>query len=269
MKIINLIEYTGDYPFLCEHGLSIYVETENHKILVDTGQSNLFIQNAKQLKIDLSLVDLVFISHGHYDHAGGLKSFLEINDKAQIYIHKNAKREFYSFKKDKSHYIGMDSLLYSSPRIHWIDYDFKMDEIYVFGNVAHEKYWPKSNLRLKYKVKDKYIQDSFDHEIYVVIQNKVLLSGCAHNGIVNIMDEFQRRFKKDPEIVISGFHMIQSQYMDEDIQCIQDIAKDLKSRNSNYYTGHCTGEFAYSILKKYLNSQIHYMKTGSSIEIKD
>ena len=57
--------------------------------------------------------------------------------------------------------------------------------------------------------------------------------------------------------------------MDEDIQCIQDIAKDLKSRNSNYYTGHCTGEFAYSILKKYLNSQIHYMKTGSSIEIKD
>lgn len=129
MKIINLIENTGEYPFMCEHGLSIYVETKKHKILIDTGQSNLFIQNAKQLKIDLSLVDLVFISHGHYDHAGGLKSFLDINDKAQIYIHKNAKREFYSFKKDKSHYIGMDSLLYSSPRIHWIDYDLSLIHI--------------------------------------------------------------------------------------------------------------------------------------------
>ena len=69
--------------FETEHGLSILLTTEQHKILLDTGASDVFIRNAEQMGIDLSDVDYVFISHGHSDHAGGLRYFLERNRQAR------------------------------------------------------------------------------------------------------------------------------------------------------------------------------------------
>ncbi len=67
---------SNDSCLFTEHGLSILLETERHKILLDTGASDVFIKNAEQLGLDLSTVDYVFISHGHSDHAGGLRSLL-------------------------------------------------------------------------------------------------------------------------------------------------------------------------------------------------
>ena len=69
-----------------EHGLSILLETEHHRILLDTGASDVFIRNAERLGIDLSMVDYVFISHGHSDHAGGLRHLMMINDKAKVIV---------------------------------------------------------------------------------------------------------------------------------------------------------------------------------------
>ena len=76
-----------------EHGLSILLETEHHRILLDTGASDVFIRNAEKMGIDLSTVDYVFISHGHSDHAGGLKHFMEINDKAKVIVSPDALKE--------------------------------------------------------------------------------------------------------------------------------------------------------------------------------
>ena len=83
-----------------EHGLSIRLETEKHHILLDKGASDVFIRNAEKMGIDLSTVDYVFISHGHSDHAGGLKHFMEINDKAKIIVSSDAlKVKFYSKRR--------------------------------------------------------------------------------------------------------------------------------------------------------------------------
>ena len=80
-----------------EHGLSILLETEKHRILLDTGASDVVIRNAETLGVDLSTVDYVFISHGHSDHAGGLKHFMEINTQAQIIVSPDAlKGRFFS-----------------------------------------------------------------------------------------------------------------------------------------------------------------------------
>ncbi|NCA67648.1 MAG: MBL fold metallo-hydrolase, partial [Clostridia bacterium] len=77
MKITTLCENTSISPeFKCEHGLSFYVETKKHKLLFDTGESGIFAENAAKLGIDLSEVDIAVISHGHYDHGGGLPAFL-------------------------------------------------------------------------------------------------------------------------------------------------------------------------------------------------
>ena len=89
MRIINLIENTkGCRDCLFEHGLSFYAETGKHRILVDTGASDAFIRNAARLEVDLKQVDMVILSHGHYDHAGGIPAFHRINPGAVIYMHR-------------------------------------------------------------------------------------------------------------------------------------------------------------------------------------
>ena len=85
MRIINLVENTkGSKECLFEHGLSFYIETSRHKLLLDTGASYAFIENAGRLGVDLKQIDMVILSHGHYDHAGGIPGFVEENPKARI-----------------------------------------------------------------------------------------------------------------------------------------------------------------------------------------
>jgi 7,8-dihydropterin-6-yl-methyl-4-(beta-D-ribofuranosyl)aminobenzene 5'-phosphate synthase len=91
MKIITLVENTcGAENCIAEHGLSIYIETEKHKLLLDTGQTDAVVKNAEDLGIDLTAVDTVILSHGHYDHSGGILPFSELNHTAQIIMQKKA-----------------------------------------------------------------------------------------------------------------------------------------------------------------------------------
>ena len=95
MKIVTLTDNRAlDSELKTEHGLSVYIETENHKVLFDTGQSALFAQNASKLGIDLQQIDLAVISHGHYDHIGGLHHFLETNHHAKVIL----KREIFDYQ---------------------------------------------------------------------------------------------------------------------------------------------------------------------------
>ena len=88
-----------------EHGLSILLTTDQHKILLDTGASDLFIRNAELLGIDLSDVDYVFISHGHSDHAGGLRYFMEHNQKAKVIVSPDAMGGKFFSKRGNLHNI--------------------------------------------------------------------------------------------------------------------------------------------------------------------
>ena len=97
MRIINLIENTeGRSGCAYAHGLSFYVETEKHKLLLDLGPSGETLKNAQALGIDLAKVDTVILSHGHYDHSGGIMPFAGINDQAVIYMQESATGEYYA-----------------------------------------------------------------------------------------------------------------------------------------------------------------------------
>ena len=90
MRIAALMENTAvSEEFVCSHGLSLYIETRGHRILFDMGQDGRFLENAKKLGIDIAGVDLAILSHGHYDHGGGLRAFLETNSQALIHIQKH------------------------------------------------------------------------------------------------------------------------------------------------------------------------------------
>ena len=91
MKIVTLMENGRiDDRLKSAHGLSIYIEHKDHKILFDLGPNNNYIKNAEILGIDLTKVDIVIISHGHFDHGRGLKKFMKINSLAKIYLSEEA-----------------------------------------------------------------------------------------------------------------------------------------------------------------------------------
>lgn len=91
MQITVLAENTAtDERFGKEHGLSLYIQTSCQNILFDMGQTELFLENARKLNIDLGEVDVAVLSHGHYDHGGGLSAFMEINGKAKVYVSRYA-----------------------------------------------------------------------------------------------------------------------------------------------------------------------------------
>lgn len=271
MKIVNLIEDTkGEKELHHEHGLSFYIETEKHKILMDTGASEAFIENATTLGIDLTQVDIVVLSHGHYDHAGGILAFAKINPNATIYMQKAAGRDYYNLRDNMEKYIGIDKRILDLPQVHFLKGDYRIDEeICVFTNILGRKYWPQSNLLLKEKVEKGFIQDIFSHEQCLVVSQKhenVLLSGCAHNGILNILEAYKERFEGTPDKVISGFHMMKrGAYTAEEIEVIEDTAKELKKLHTKFYTGHCTGEVAFDMMKEIMGNQLTFVRCGDEV----
>ncbi len=107
MKIYVLIENTTDSDLQCEHGLSLYIEYKDKKILLDAGSTEVFAENARQMGVDLAAVDLAFLSHGHYDHSGGFGAWARVNKSAQVYAMESAMGRYASASGGAMHEIGV------------------------------------------------------------------------------------------------------------------------------------------------------------------
>lgn len=257
MKIVSLVENTSSNENLaCEHGLSLYIETNNHKVLFDMGQSDLFAENARKLGIDLTQVDFAILSHGHYDHGGGLKKFLEINSKAPVYISKYAFGQYYNGTEK---YIGLDVTLQQNDRI--IDTERQVElakGLTLYHCNDREKCYDLGSFGLNKKVEDAFLPDDFLHEQYLCIEENgkhVLISGCSHKGILNIVEWFK------PDVLVGGFHFSKLP-LDE---ILHSYAKVLDTYDTEYYTCHCTGIEQYQFMKKYMK-RLNYLATGDTIE---
>ena len=268
MKIVILMEDTkGEQEVSAEHGLSLYIETGHHKILADTGASDRTWENAGALGVDLTDVDTVFLSHGHYDHTGGVLTFARSHPKARIYMQKTAAGAYYHGER----YIGIDREILDLAGLHLLEGNFRIDsELEIFSEIQGRRYWPKSNEALSELVGGRQMQDSFQHEQCLVIregEETVLISGCAHNGILNILDRFEQLYHTCPSKVISGFHMAKkSAYKEEEIQIIRDTAKQLCHYPARFYTGHCTGQEAFDRMKEIMGDQLVAIHAGDRIE---
>ena len=273
MKIITLMENSAkEENIRAEHGLSLYIETKNHKLLSDCGCTDAFMENAATLGVDLCKVDSVFLSHGHYDHSGGILPFTAINPDATIYMQQKALLPYYHKTETEERYIGINPSIGDLPQLKTPDGDTVIDEeLALFTNVTGRKLWPMGNLELKKKVGDDFVQDEFDHEQYLVIteeNKKVLISGCAHNGILNILKHYHNLYGAYPDAVISGFHMKKKTgYTEEDIAVIKETANQLSKLPTKFYTGHCTGEEPFEMMKEIMGKQLDYVYSGSIMEI--
>ncbi|MDK0640196.1 MBL fold metallo-hydrolase [Clostridium perfringens] len=273
LRITTLVENTKiSDEYENKHGLSFHIETEKHNILFDLGPKNTFLTNAKKLNINLEEVDIVVISHGHNDHGGGLEEFLKINNKAKVYIHKDAFNEYYSMAGIFKKYIGLDKELKKNPRIILTEGDMKIDdELYLFSVVENRHKVSKFNKVLYKRVDGMYLEDDFVHEQSLIIteDNKnVLMGGCAHNDIRNIIDNAEVIIGKDLDYVISGFHIFNpSTGISESDLFINTLGDNLNKRNTKFYTCHCTGMRAFKMLEEKLQDKIEYISTGQVLNI--
>ncbi|MBR4759911.1 MAG: MBL fold metallo-hydrolase [Lachnospiraceae bacterium] len=277
MRIINLIENTeGHSGCAFAHGLSFYVETAKHKLLLDLGPSGETLQNAQTLGIDLSAVDTVILSHGHYDHSGGIMPFTKINDHAVIYMQKSATDDYYAddgkHTTERYRYIGIDKEIAALSQVRFLDGDAKIDdelELFVIRSRTHEL--PFTNRRLLLRRGDEYRQDDFRHEHFLVIRQEeksVLLSGCAHNGILSILDAYTDKYGKAPDLVVSGFHLMKkTDYRESELEEIRAIAGELTKYQSKFVTCHCTGAIAFDEMKSIMGDQLEYVHCGEEIRI--
>lgn len=277
MRIINLTENTtGRAGCPAEHGLCFYIETEGHKVLMDTGQTDLFIKNAERLDIDLTSVDSVILSHGHYDHGGGLLPFTGINPNARIYVRREAFGAFYSRGTGgEIRYIGLAPGVRALPGL--VILGEKEEGIYrineelsIFSGIGNRWPVPSANDRLLAETEEGMIRDDFSHEQCLVVTRgtkSVLLSGCAHHGILNVLDRYRALYHKEPDVVISGFHMNRKDglYSRDDLAMITDTARELKKTGTVFYTGHCTGTVPFEAMKKIMGDQLSYVHCGDSI----
>ena len=276
MKLTVLVENKALDPRVKRaHGLSLFVRTEDHTILFDFGpRGDLLLENAAALGVDLSTVDVAVLSHGHNDHSGGLEAFLEANRSAKVYVHRRAFLPHFAQAGEQFNDISADPELPAryGARIVLVEGTYRLDNTLTLISDVEETV-PKfsTNRTLFEGAGAARALDDFAHEQSLLIRENgktVLLGGCAHKGITNIIRRAETVDGRMPDAVFAGFHMTNPGLgVDEDPAAVTNAGMELKRWPCRYYTGHCTGDAPYAQLKNVLDDRLINMNCGLSFNV--
>ena len=278
MRITVLIENSapGDACLTAEHGLSFLIRTGGHCLLLDAGETGAFWDNAAALGEDLGEVELAALSHGHHDHANGLRRFLAENPTAPVYLRASAWGEYFAPLPEGGYrWIGM------APELQAYAGRFRAAE----GLCAllpgvwltpppGEGRAPSAAL-LERDASGALRPDPFLHEQAMVLdegKGLVLLSPCSHRGIDHIAAAVCAAFPGRPLLgVLGGFHM-RAGGDSGGLNCpeaeVRRVARRLVELGTErIWTGHCTGDEAWAILREELGQRLQPLTTGLTIEI--
>jgi len=252
----------NDSLLFTEHGLSILLEAEQHRILLDTGASDVFIRNAEQLGIDLCDVDYVFISHGHSDHTGGLRYILEHNRQAKVIVSPDAMSGKFFSKRGNLHSITTEWPEIEEDRLILIDQTCEIAEgLHAISHIPQTHPMPKGNQNLYVQdANGDYIHDDFRHELALYVGG-LLFTGCAHSGLENIL----AACPWPVNTVVGGFHLLDGQESEDELAA---LAQRLKSNypKTLFYTSHCTGDNVFDVMKSVMGEQLQSFRCGTIIK---
>ena len=277
MRVTVLMENsTPSSRLVARHGLSLWLElADGRHVLFDMGPDESFLANAETLGVDVTTADVAVLSHGHYDHGGGLAAFLAACDAAgrevPVYVREGAFGWHGSGTPERHHAIGLEAALAADPRVCVVGARDAPEvapglTLLVTARRAHPI--AKSNERLLGRGADgTFVPDDFAHEQSLIVREggrRVLVSGCSHGGILNIMDEAEKISGAPLDAVVAGFHLMNpSGGTVEDPRLTRELAAGLSARPTRYFTFHCTGTDAFALLRDELGERVRYLHVGS------
>lgn len=282
MEVTVLMENTTQDPRLtAEHGLSLYIEYRDRAFLLDTGSTGDFAVNADRLGISLEPVEACFLSHGHYDHAGGLAAFLDRNPRAPVYAMESATRPYYSGDGEHRHPIGIPQpVLRRLP-----------GRLVPVGKLTRCRpgIWllPHSTPGLEaigaakklYREEDGVIlPDDFSHEMTVIFETSaglILCNSCCHGGLETVLREVAGAFPgRKLYAFLGGLHMRGKKNGEEICTFSPPQLEAVAAAAARYgleavYTGHCTGGAAYRQLAPLMGNRLRPLTTGLTLLLPD
>ena len=274
MKITTLIENEAGHnkELKNEFGLSLFIEDEDISLIFDTGKSGDFIFNAQKLQIPLNNTKHVVLSHSHFDHTGGIRKLVDtFNNKFTLHISKTFFEEKHRITGVIHEFLGNNFnekyILDKGININYIDTDeFKLSKnITLFTNFKSLNNFETPTRYYFRKIYDDYILDSMEDELVLGIDTSkglLIVCGCSHIGIANIVENIKCRTQKKIYGIIGGLHL--SKASDERIEKVLNYFDEC---NIEFFgVSHCTGEKVTKILKESKKNFI-YNNTGNTITI--
>lgn len=259
-----LAENTSLRPdFTAEHGLSLLVEFGGKRILFDTGASGAFAENARRMGIDLAGVDVAVLSHGHNDHGGGLAQFVKLNTHAPIWMAPHALDAHFNAG---GKFIGLSAAQIPPERIRFLTAnEQELMPGVCLSRAEQMPLWQEVNgsAGMSADINGVRMADDFRHELYMLLEEagqRVLLSGCSHRGVLNIVSYFQ------PQIMVGGFHLMRYTASAHAAE-LTAVAQALLALPARYITGHCTGDASYRYLKTLMGKRLSPLSTGMLLEL--
>jgi 7,8-dihydropterin-6-yl-methyl-4-(beta-D-ribofuranosyl)aminobenzene 5'-phosphate synthase len=272
-RITTLIENSqGEHlALISEHGLSFCVETGGYKLLFDTGQSGNFIANAAHLRIDLDDLDFVVLSHGHYDHSGGLRALLGKTSSFELVVGKGFFRDKYADFNGRHEFLGNNftEAFLKEKKVRYSELSGQMRELApgVYVMTDFPRVHPDELIKDRFKLLDgdTFVPDHFDDEVMLVIDTPkglVAVLGCSHPGMRNMLDVAKTRLGKPIYAVLGGTHLVEASHksLDASLEYLHTTGIEVIG------VSHCTGPGAMKTLGE---SEKHYFhnRTGSALVV--
>jgi 7,8-dihydropterin-6-yl-methyl-4-(beta-D-ribofuranosyl)aminobenzene 5'-phosphate synthase len=271
VKITTLIENgQGEHLTLkTEHGLSFLIEKDNHSILFDTGQSSNFLFNAAELRLDISAVTHVVLSHGHYDHSGGLRSLVRVHTDFELLLGPGFFGEKYGVRNGSYEFLGnnFDENFLAAENISYRFVGNQLTEIvdgvYVINGFARTHADERINPRLVLRRDSGFEPDLFEDEVLVAVDTPkgvIVILGCAHPGMKNMIDSVRTLLGRPVYAVLGGTHLVEAS--------LESLEKSIGYLSDETFqavgVSHCSGRKAMDILEA-SNSRYFHNRTGTAL----